>query len=145
LRLCFLLLLVSGASGAEDAGVATAKLSVAVQGFRNQKGQLLAAVYDSEANWLKVEKAVRVVRLPIPGRDATVSFEGLTPGIYAVSVFHDENANGKFDMHWFPVPGPDEGAAQSNDAKAHLGPPAFDDAKFRLGAGETAIQVHLVY
>jgi len=47
-------------------------------------------------------------------------FPGVAPGRYAVSVFHDENSNGKMDTNFIGIPR--EGVGASNNAKGHLGP-----------------------
>jgi len=41
-------------------------------------------------------------------------------GKYAVSVFHDENSNGKLDTNFLGIPR--EGVGASNNAKGHFGP-----------------------
>jgi len=55
----------------------------------------------------------------------------VSPGRYAVSLFHDENANGKLDKM---VMIPREGFGFSRDAPVHFGPPSFSAAAFDVGA-----------
>jgi len=124
-----------------DAGVS---LQVTVSGFRNTKGQVLLAVYDSKEAWLDVGRAVHRAKLPIAGGTVVLPPAALRPGVYAVAVVHDENMNEKLDMKVFP-PGPAEGTAVSNDATGTFGPPSFAAARFVLGERGGAIVVNLRY
>jgi uncharacterized protein (DUF2141 family) len=67
----------------------------------------------------------------------------LPAGVYAVSVLHDENNNGKMDTNWVGMP--NEGYGASNDAPARLGPPKFEDAKFRLSEKGGKISLKMRY
>ena len=51
-------------------------------------------------------------------------------GIYAVSVHHDENKNGKLDTNVIGIP--IEGIGASRNPSMTFGPPEFDEANFRL-------------
>jgi uncharacterized protein (DUF2141 family) len=116
------------------AGPPKVRLSITAEGFKGAKGQALVVVYDNGDKWLKIDKGYRVQKAKLDGSGRLhVDFDDVPVGVYAVSVIHDENVNGKLDMHWFPVPGPDEGAGVSNDATATFGPPKWGDARFRLG------------
>jgi len=73
-----------------------------------------------------------------------VVFENLPAGEVAVSLFHDENSNSTLDRNFLGIP--KEGWGASRDAKAHFGPPSYDDARLRLAAGEhKQIAIHLQY
>lgn len=121
-----------GPANAPAAAPAKVNLVVNANGFKGNKGQAVFALYASGDTWLKVDKAYRKVLATIDGNTVTATFADLPPGVYAVSVIHDENRNGKLDMRWFPFPAPTEGAGVSNDATATLGPPSFDASRFRL-------------
>lgn len=123
----------------------TLSLTVSVSGFRNQKGQAIVALFRSKETWLKNDRALRSRTLRITGPSLTVVFDSLEAGTYAASAFHDENANGKLDMHYFPIPGPSEGAGVSNNARKALGPPSWDDAKFTLSDSPKAIEFSIRY
>ncbi|MEM9170559.1 MAG: DUF2141 domain-containing protein [Pseudomonadota bacterium] len=62
---------------------------------------------------------------------AEATFEGLAPGVYAASVFHDENGNGRldFDNRGIPI----EATGSSNNARGSFGPPTFAQMSFELG------------
>jgi uncharacterized protein (DUF2141 family) len=118
---------------------------VTARGFRSTKGQALVALYSSKDGWLKLDRAVKVIKAKIDGDKLTVTLPEISTGVYAVSVTHDENSNGKLDMRWFPFPWPDEGAGVSNDATATIGPPSYNDARFTLGDNGANISLKIRY
>jgi uncharacterized protein (DUF2141 family) len=111
------MLLVSATSGAQD-GLATVKVNIS--GLKGTEGVALITLYDSAESWLKVPKAIQVLRMKITGAAMTVEFKGVKPGTYAVSVVHDANKNNEMDMRWLPWPKHKEGSAASNDPEARL-------------------------
>jgi uncharacterized protein (DUF2141 family) len=73
----------------------------------------------------------------------TVNFTNLPPGKYALSICHDENANGKMDSRSFGRPA--EGYALYRPQENSLGPPRFNRSVFDLGASNSNIAVKLEY
>ena len=71
------------------------------------------------------------------------NFSGVTPGRYAVSVFHDENNNGKLATNFVGMP--KEGVGASTNAKGHFGPPKFDAAAFRFAGGRQELKIKMTY
>jgi uncharacterized protein (DUF2141 family) len=65
------------------------------------------------------------------------------PGTYAVSVFHDENSNGKLDRNILRMP--KEGVGVSNNAAGHFGPPKFDDMAFHYQGGRLDLKITVRY
>lgn len=124
--------LACGAATDARAEAPKVSLTVNVDGFRNADGQALIALFDSKDTWPKLDRAVRLEKVKLTGTKLTLTFQGLPPGIYGISAVHDENANGKLDMRWFPYPKPKEGVGASNGAKPGMGPPSWSDARFRL-------------
>ena len=117
---------------------------VEISGLRNDKGQILCALFSSaDAFPKKVDKAVARLTAKIAERKATCEFTGVAPGTYAVSVVHDENANGKLDTNFIGMPR--EGVGASNDAKGHMGPPKFSAAAFQYAGGRLDLKIHVNY
>jgi uncharacterized protein (DUF2141 family) len=143
---CFALLAVSClayAPGPASADGAKIRIVVRANAFKSTKGKALVAIYNSSETWLKVDRALKITKVPINGDNIEVTFDGMDPGVYGFSVIHDENENGKLDMRYFPIPGPVEGAGVSRDATATFGPPSWNDAKIRIGdvGGLVAVKV----
>ena len=143
----FALLWSGGLSSASAQAEKTpaSEVTVKVEGFTGKDGVALVALFDSEATWLEIPKAVQVVRAKITGKALSVKFRGVRPGTYAVEVIHDENKNNKLDMRWLPYPKPKEGAGASQGAKGKMGPPKWDDAKFKVADKPVAVTVKLQY
>jgi uncharacterized protein (DUF2141 family) len=119
-------------------------IHVEISGLRNDKGQMLCALFSSaEAFPKKPERALTRLTSRISGRQVTCDFTGVAPGTYAVSVVHDENSNGKMDTNFIGMPR--EGVGASNDAKGHMGPPKFSAASFRYESGRLDLKIHVNY
>ena len=71
-----------------------------------------------------------------------LSFDGLPSGGYAVSLFHDENGNGKLDTF---VGIPREGVGFSRNPALMFGPPKFNAARFAVGGGDVGEAVKVRY
>lgn len=127
------------------ASAQSATVSVSVSGFKGVEGIALIALYDDAQSWLKVPKAVQVVRAKITGEAMTVDFKEVKPGTYAVSVIHDENKNNELDMRWLPYPKPKEGLGVSNDPEPKAGPPKWESAKFGVTGGVVKVKATVRY
>ena len=111
--------------------------------FRNTQGHAIASLFSDASHWLKSDKAVQSVKLPLRGELLSFTFDKVRRGSYAIAIVHDENDNGKLDMRWFP-PGPAEGFGISNDATGSFGPPSFKDACF-MANGDTKRNILIRY
>jgi uncharacterized protein (DUF2141 family) len=127
-----------------QSGAAT--LSVQVTGARNAKGRIALALFQSDAGFPgDSSKAVRTKQVEIDAQTLSARFvlQGIPYGIYAVSVFHDENMNGKLDKNF--VGAPKEGYGASNNPRKRMGPPPFSEAKFSLNQSEQSVEIKLIY
>ena len=129
---------------ADEAEPLQATLIVELRGLRSNRGKAVLALFNGKAGFPRdAAKAQCRWAGPIKRNRARVTFGALTPGRYAVSVFHDENGNGRLDKTWLGAP--DEGIGASRDARGTRGPPRFKDAAFRLGAGKRTIKIKVRY
>jgi uncharacterized protein (DUF2141 family) len=120
------------------------QIHVEITGLRNDKGQVLCDLFSSASDFPKKrDKAVDHVTSAITNRHAVCEFAAVAPGTYAVSVFHDENSNGKLDTNFLSIPR--EGVGASNNAKGHLGPPKFDAASFHFLGGRLGLKISVNY
>lgn len=109
------------------------KLTVNIKGLKNNKGQVVVGLYQGEKNFLRKVYFGKVVS--ISNKEAVVEFDHLPTGEFAISLFHDENGNGKLETGWFGIP--KEDYACSNGAKGFMGPPKYSDAKFTINQNKT--------
>ena len=110
-------------------------------------GEIHVAVYDN-AEAFEADRGEKggaapgitegTIEMVEPG-SVTYVYE-LPPGTYAIGIFHDVNLNNKMDNNLFGIPKEQYGF--SNNARAFLGPPAFEAAAFEL-KGETTQSIDL--
>jgi len=103
-------------------------LEVSMAGFENNDGKVLVGLYNTEGDFL--EKIYQGTSSEIVNNKATVTFSDVPDGVYAISCFHDEDDNGKFNMLFGFIP--TESFGTSNNAPAMFGPPKWEDAKFEV-------------
>jgi len=119
-------------------------IHVDINGLRSDRGQVLCALFSSAADFpKKADKALAHAKSTILDGHATCEFNNIPSGTYAVSVFHDENSNGKLDTNFLGIPR--EGVGASNNAKGHFGPPKFGAAAFRHSGKSTALEISINY
>ena len=136
------LLLVAVAFG--EAGNPADTITVHVVGLHSNDGMVDCALFESPDGFPdRFETAVKTTTSKIANQEATCAFVGLAPGEYAVSLFHDENSNGKLDRNFIGMP--KEGVGASNDARGHMGPPKYDDARFSYEGGVRELTIHVQY
>ncbi len=141
------LILVSQLSprlGAQSSDTAT--LTVHVTGARNAKGKIRAALFQSAEGFPNdASRAIHTQGADIDPQtsSAQIVFTDLPTGVYAVSVFHDENMNEKLDKNF--VGAPKEGYGASNNPKKRMGPPSFEETKFELTGSGQSLEVKLIY
>ena len=128
-----LVILVSGFVSAQ-----TVTLTVNTSGFKHNNGQVKIGLYNEEGKFLK--EAFQGTSSEIKNLKATVQFKDIPVGTYAISIFHDEDNDGKLKTGMFGIP--KEDTACSNNAKGKMGPPQYADAKFTI-TKDTIIEVTL--
>ena len=125
---------------------ADATLTIQVTGLRNARGKLDVCVYKDASGFPETPaSALRRETVDIDAKALTAQavFAGLAPGVYAVAVLHDENANGKLDKNFLGIPR--EGHGASNNPRPARRPPTFDEAKFTLGAPAQTVEIKPIY
>lgn len=121
-----------------------ARLAAVFTGLRSDAGKVRISLYKGPQGYPRDTKfAHRMMAASIQGGRATVVFEDLEPGEYAVSAFHDEDSDKKLGRSFIGIPV--EGIAASNDARNPVGPPKYKDARFVLGDGESEIRMTMRY
>ena len=119
-------------------------IHVEIAGLRNENGQVLCALYSSPPGFPKNSaSAVLHAKSAISHGHAICEFSGIAVGKYAVSVFHDENSNGKLDTNFLGIPR--EGVGASNNAKGHFGPPKFEAAAVQFTGGRLDLKITITY
>ena len=98
---------------------------VKVTNIKTDTGKVYLALYNNKNSFLS--KTLLGKKVDIKNGVAEAAFTDLPEGEYAISVFHDENDNGKLDSNFMGIP--KEPYGFSNNASGFMGPPKWEDAK----------------
>jgi uncharacterized protein (DUF2141 family) len=113
-----------------------ADLTVEFRGL-GDKGNVIAALFKRDDRWL--EKPSIELTVAAKKEGASVTYKNLPAGEYAISMFVDENNNGKLDTNANGQPS--EPFGFSNDVPANFGSPTFEQAKVVLGNSNRTISI----
>lgn len=119
------------------------RLTIRVVGVAHHQGQLIVNVFSKEDGFpADSQRALRSITSPILNQNVRdVEISHLPTGQYAISVLHDENANGHLDTNFLGIP--KEPTGTSRNVKGHFGPPKFRDAVFALGTEDIMLTISL--
>lgn len=134
-----------GASQAQDASKAGG-IKVQITGLRSDKGQLGCSLWAGPDGFPRDDSHILThVWAPIKNAGGECVFAGpLAARDYAVTLFHDENKNGKFDSNMIGYPL--EGYGFSNNVVPRFKAPSYNDCKFQYdGKGWKQIPVTMIY
>ena len=126
-------LLATATAAPAAAETAGSDLTFTLENVRSSSGQVVVALFDSEAAYKAKDRPVRTAKLPVSGGKVDVAWSGLKPGSYAAVAFHDRDSDGKLDT--LPIGLPIEPFAISRDAPARFGPPSWRAAVFSVAPG----------
>ncbi len=115
----------------------TAALQATVSNVKPGKGLVYCALFNAPAGFPGASPIIGGSRQATPdGTAVACSFAQLPAGEYAISVYQDENSDGKLDLSAFGAP--TEGYGASNNVLPSTSAPTFADSKVTLGEGEIA-------
>jgi len=145
LLLSLLLLSETHAEGPQKPRALPGQVEVKVSGFRSGRGQVFVALWRSDKSFPGTPpKGTPSASVKIVKGVATAGFRDVPPGVFAVSVFHDEDGDGELKTNFIGIP--KEGIGFSRDARARFGPPGWDDAKLVLEPGEVEqVNITMLY
>lgn len=118
-------------------------LQIDIAGLRSTKGIILICLTANPASFPDCEggKDSKLLRV-FANKTGPIAVKGLEPGNYAISLVHDENANGRLDK---AILIPREGFGFSRNPKITFGPPKFSAVEVSVGQGEVKIPVKMKY
>lgn len=120
-----------------------ATLTVDIQSLRSVKGDVHITLcdnrkcYEQRKNW-RDRKVI-----PVTDKAVQVSFENLTPGEYAIMVFHDEDQDSSFDKNFLGFP--QEGFGFSRDARPVFDAPIYESVYLTLGSQNLQTEINMQY
>lgn len=121
-------------------------LTIKTEGLKNSKGAIVFSMYNKDGSIpdQKFKKYYRKEIASIVNEKSEITFNNLPQDLYAITILHDENNNGKIDTK-FMLPLPNEGVGFSNyDDFGLNNRPNFKNASFNLNK-DTIIVVKVIY
>ncbi|HOV91939.1 MAG TPA: DUF2141 domain-containing protein [Candidatus Kapabacteria bacterium] len=120
------------------------KIIVKVKGLKNDKGYVRSHLYNDPATFpLEAPKSMKRIVVKPKNKEATLVFENIPYGTYALDIHHDENANEEMDRSVLGYP--KEGFGLSNNPKLSIKIPQFDQCKFTLYDSVKVITIYVKY
>jgi len=118
----------------------TSTITVTVKNLDSNEGAVLFGLY-TEITFMKAKPKYNA-KSEIVNGTARITFEGITPGTYAISCFHDKNGNGQMDFE--PTGRPIEPYGVSNNKMSTNGMPQWNDAKFGFRGSPLKFNIGLI-
>lgn len=118
------------------------RVKAVLDNVRSAKGRVRLSLFGRDpAQWVRT-RGGKLLRFDVPavhGRMEVCMPLPDGPGVYALALYHDENADGKYSLA-------SEGYGFSNNARTGLfGPPAHRDAAFVASGAMTELPIRLRY
>ncbi|MEP6968384.1 MAG: DUF2141 domain-containing protein [Pseudomonadota bacterium] len=131
-----------GAHAQECVGTAgTARLLIIVERVDSARGLMTASLYPNDKSQFLVKRgALKVWSEPAAAPTTRMCIWLKGPGTYALAVYHDANANHRFDVGLF---GPTEAYGFSNNPRIAFSKPSLQSVAFEAKEGDTTVRVRL--
>ena len=124
---------------AGSGGAPTHAITVSIDSIENAGGELRVALYSTPEGFA-AQAPVASLREPVTGPTASVSFDGVPEGDYAVMLFHDVDGSGELERNLLGVPR-EPWAGSLN--RSILGAPDWEDVVFELDGADLALGLSL--
>lgn len=136
------LALLASIAGNGGNSAALNDLILRLTGFPSTDGVVRIAVFDSEESWPdNTGNSIWKTVAEVSGDTLSVAVEGLEPGSYAVSVFHDRDNDSVLDRNFLGIP--TESYGFSNNVRGRTGPPDFSDAVVLFEGAPLLLEIRL--
>jgi len=119
-----------------------AELVIVITNIKQVSGLVRLGLYNDPKRFPKRSGTIAGGKVKVKRNTARFVFRNLKPGVYAVAIYHDANANNRFDKS---LGIPLEGFAFSNNARPRLSAPSFKRAAVTVQAPRTQISIRLLH
>jgi uncharacterized protein (DUF2141 family) len=120
----------------------TVKLNVTVTNIKDVTGVMVISLYNKESSFPIDGKEFRINQVKVVNRSVSTTFSNLVPGVYAVALFHDQNADGICNLGLFGIP--KEGFGFSRNFRPKWSAPTYNDCKIEI-LKDMEIAIDLVF
>ena len=119
-------------------------INVVVDGVRSSRGLMAVTLYaDNSRKFLVKHGSVYVGRSPAQAGTTRTCIYLPQPGIWALALYHDENANQSFDRTGIGLPA--EGYGFTNNPGTLAGLPSFRSVRLSVPRTGMTTRIHLKY
>jgi len=118
-----------------------AEVVVRISGLSEPLGQVGCSLFAGPAGFPMDNSGARNVWQAADAQGATCRFSDVPEGSYAVSIGHDLNGNRRVDTNLVGLPTEQWGV--SNNARPMLRAPRFDEAVFKVAAGNKEVVIDI--
>ena len=105
-------------------------LSLTINNIKSIEGTIEVGLFDRNEKFLEAGEAYKSISVPINSSSESIVIKNLPKGVYAISLYHDKNANGVCDRNFFGIP--KEPYGFSTNFKPKFSAPTFEDCAFNL-------------
>ena len=132
-----------GQAGGDEAKpeVKTGTLIIEFDGLANNKGEVLAGLYNEAKKFPKENEALRNLKGKPAKKKCVIKALKLPYGEYGVAAMHDENKSGNMDYNLIRLP--TEKYGFSNNRRPVFGPPGFKACRFVIDKPVVRIKITL--
>jgi uncharacterized protein (DUF2141 family) len=124
------------------AAAPTGNVEVRIEGLRNSRGVIQACLGRDPRFFPDCSNDPAAFKLSAAAATPFLRFTGVAPGRYALTLFHDENANNRLDML---LGIPREGFGFSRNPKVRFGAPKFRQVDIEVGPTVTRQSIKVQY
>lgn len=110
-------------------------LTVTINNIKSIEGTIEIGLFDKDGKFLEEGEAYKSISVEVNSSSESVVIKNLPKGVYAISLYHDKNGNGKCDRNFFGIP--KEPYGFSNNFKPKLSAPSFENCAFNLTSGQS--------
>lgn len=126
---------------AGNAQASGADVEIAIEGARNSRGVIHICMTRNASHFPDCGDDPSAVKRTVPASTRSVRVT-VSPGPYAVSLFHDQNRNNELDTF---LGIPREGFGFSRNPTIRFGPPSFDSVRINIIPGSSRMTVNMQY
>lgn len=123
--------LLSAVTFAVHSNAQAVRITFEIAGLASNNGAVHCLLFSTPDGFpSEARRATKQMAVQPEELRATCEFANLPAGTYALSAWHDANANGRLDANLIGVP--TEPVGTSNNAEGRMGPPRFEAAAFKF-------------
>lgn len=117
-------------------------IELIITNAKSDKGLIQVLIFNKDNGFPEEQnKAFKALSLPVSSLSAKVTIENLPSGNYAISVFHDEDSDGKMKKNNLGMPLDRYGF--SNNPTLFFGPPSFSKSAVAIKDAPIKVEISL--